>query len=137
MSVQKYNKGSKFNATLTGLEFVKLEEVFKMSEDEKATTGKKPVFTITGIFINNKSKFGPRPFVSTPGFLVDLPSHMLDTAKEMLTDDELIKEINDGKVGFTVRAYYSNRYNKDCFSVDFVDKEPATEKAEEVADLSF
>lgn len=137
MSATKYNKGTKFNTVLNGLNFIKLDEVFQMSEDEKATTGKKPVYTITGIYINSKSKFGPRPFVSTPNFLVDLPSHMLDTAKAMLADHELIDDINAGKVGFSVRSYFSNKYHKDCYSVDFVDIIPTTEKVEQQDDLPF
>lgn len=130
MSAKKYNKGSKFNANLNGLEFIKLEDVFKMSEDEKAVSGRKPIYKITGIFINSKSKYGPRPFVSTPDFLVDLPTHMLETTRQMLADDELIKEVNEGKVGFTVRAYYSNKYHKDCFSINFEDIEPSEGFAE-------
>lgn len=121
MSVTKYNKGTKFNVNLTGLQFIKMEDVFQMSEDEKAISGKKPVYTITGIFINSKSKFGPRPFVSTPDFLMDLPSYQLETVKQMLADEELIKDVNAGKVGFSVRAYFSNKYKKDCYSVDFED----------------
>lgn len=124
MSVTKYNKGTKFDANLTGLQFIKMEDVFQMSEDEKAVSGKKPVYKITGIFINSKSKFGPRPFVSTPDFLMDLPSYQLETVKQMLADDELIKDVNSGKVGFSVRSYYSNKYNKDCYSVEFEDINP-------------
>lgn len=135
MSATKYNKGTKFNAVLNGLSFIKLDDVYRMSEDEKATTGKKPVYTITGIYINSKSKFGPRPFVSTPDFLVDLPSHMLDTAKAMLADQELIDDVNAGKVGFSVRAYFSNKYHKDCYSVDFEDIN--TDKVETAEDLPF
>lgn len=132
-----YNKGSKFTTDISNLSFIKLEDAFKMAEDAKAVSGYIKPFILTGMFINNKSKFGPRPFVSTPDFLVDLPSHMLDTVKEMLADEAVVDEINHGLVGFVVRTYFSNTYKKDCYSIKFVDlptniiKEPEFEPVQE------
>lgn len=132
-----YNKGSKFTANHSDLSFIKLEDAFKMQEDAKAVTGKVTPFTLTGLFINNKSKFGARPFASTPDFLVDLPSHMLDTIKEMIDDEEVVNDINSGRVGFVVRTYYSNNYKKDCYSIKFVDRETDTIKEPKQEELPF
>ena len=123
MKATDFNKGSRFNVDFKGMEFIKLEDVFKMSEDEKAISGKDTIFKVTGLFINNKSKYGARPFLATPDFLVDLPKHQLEDVKEMIADTEIINDINAGKVGFKVRTYYSEKYKKDCYSVLWVDRE--------------
>lgn len=113
MSITKFNKGSVFNVNFFGLEFVKLEDLFNSDEDQ--------VYVITGLFINQKSKYGPRPFVSTPDFLADLPSHMLETVEEIISSPEIVEQINSRKAGFKVRSYKSKTYNKECYSVEFVD----------------
>lgn len=109
-----YNKGSIFDINFDDRTWYKLEDMFNEQEGV--------VFHIEGLFINEKSKFGARPFVAFDKiYLADLPMHMTETIREMISDPEVVEEINDGKVGFTVRAYMSKNYNKECYSIRFED----------------
>lgn len=113
MSISSYNKFTKkFNAEISNLSFVKLEDLYKESPDKE--------YTLTGLFINTKSKFGDRPYASTKDFLVDLPAGMLKTIKDMIADDEIVSQINKGGAGFKVITYMSDKYGK-CYSVEFID----------------
>ena len=114
MSISSYNKfNRKFDVELKDLSFVKLSDLYKESPDKE--------YTITGLFINKKSKFGDRPFVSTPDFLADLPAGMLGTVRDMVNDPVVVEAINEGTAGFKVVKYHSNRYNRDCYTVEFVE----------------
>lgn len=114
MGISNYNKFSrKFNAEIKDLSFVKLEDLHKESPNKE--------YVLTGLFINKKSKFGARPYVSTPDFLVDLPAGMLKTVEDMINDPMIVEAVNNGLCGFKVVTYHSNRYNKDCYTVELVD----------------
>ena len=114
MGISNYNKFSrKFNAEISNLSFVKLEDLYKEAPTKE--------YVLTGLFINKKSKFGDRPYVATPDFLVDLPNGMLNTIKEMISEPMVVEAINNGQCGFKVVTYHSNRYNKECYTVEFVD----------------
>lgn len=116
-----YNRGSSFNVNFDGLEFIKLSDLYDQTEALKPGKAEEEVFRITGLFINQKSKFGPRPFVSTPAFLADLPAHMLSTIEQMISDPEVVEEINAGKVGFKLQTYTSKTYKNLCYTIYFVD----------------
>lgn len=113
-----YNLGSSFNVNFEGLEFMKLQDLYDQQDPGQA---EQTIFPITGLFINKKSKFGPRPFLSTPNFLADLPAHMLATIEQMIADPEVVEEINDGKIGFQLRTYTSKTYKNLCYTIFFVD----------------
>lgn len=111
----KYNRqGSRFTAEIPeDLPFMKLSEL-----GESDTP-----FIILTMWINTKGKFGAHPVIATPSGLVDFPNSMTETVKEMIADDEVIEAVNAGKLGFTVRKYHTNRYNRDAYTADFVDLE--------------
>lgn len=112
----KYNRtgSNRFTAELPeNLPFMKLSELGETST---------PLIIIS-MWINTKGKFGEHPVVATPEKLVDFPNSMTDTVKEMIKDNEVIEAVNNGKLGFTVRKYHSNRYNRDAYTADFVDLE--------------
>lgn len=111
----KYNRqGNRFTAEIPeNLPFMKLSELGERTEPIKILT----------MWINTKGKFGAHPVVATPSGLVDFPNSMTETMTEMITDDEVIEAVNSGKLGFTVRKYHSNKYNRDAYTADFVDLE--------------
>ena len=109
----KFNKMKKFDVDTSNFEYVSLAELYNSDKDK--------VYTIKGIYINTKSKFGAAPVFAIDGFLVNAPSHLLETCQEMLRDDEAIDLINQGKAGFKVYIYHNDKFNLDCFGVEFVD----------------
>lgn len=112
-NAEKYNK-KRFDLDTNGFEYRALADCFN-------DNGADYVYTIGAIYINTKSQYGNAPvFAVTDGYYVNVPKHMLNTAVEMLNDDDAIKAINAGKVGFKIYPYTSNKYHRDAFSVDFV-----------------
>lgn len=111
---EKYNKGSKFDIDTTGFEYKKLKDLY----DEN---GADAVYGLYAIFINTNDKFGDAPVFATADEYVNIPRYMLETCREILNDPEAIKNINAGNVGFKVTEYYNEKYNKDCYGVQFID----------------
>ena len=111
----KYNRqGGRFTAEIPeDLPFMRLSELRDTNTP----------FIILSMWINSKGIYGAHPVVATPSALVDFPNTMTDTVKEMIKDDEVIDAVNNRKLGFTVRKYHSNKYNRDAYTADFVDLE--------------
>lgn len=116
MAISNYNPQ---NVSSFDVNFDRL--IWKKLEDMLFDDGKGTVYTLTGIFIKRNGKFGPRPYVSTDQYLVDLPQRRLDDVEKMLEDPEVIQQIKDGKAGFWIRSYMSKKYDKECFDVFFED----------------
>lgn len=94
--------------------FVTLKELRNRYEDDHT-------HLIHAIGINGKSKYGPHSFLETKDCLVDLPKHMLETCKQILSDSEMVQEIKEGVIGFKIRTYTDNKYQKECYTIEFVD----------------
>lgn len=110
----KYNRGNRFTTEIPkNLPFIKLSELGATNTP----------FIILTMWINTKGKFGAHHVIATPSGIVDFPNSMTETVREMIKDDEVIEAVNNGKLGFTVRKYHSNKYNRDAYTADFVDLE--------------
>ena len=110
----RFNKGRKFDVDTTNFHYESLADLFN-------NDGAGVVYPLTAIYINTKSKYGKAPVFATDKFFVNAPSHMLDTANEILLDDDAIAAINKGEVGFTIYPYTAEKFNRDCFGINFVD----------------
>lgn len=110
----KFNKGKKFNIDTTGFEYITLENLY-------CTHGAEMIYPLTAIYINRKGIYGDAPVFATNDCLVNIPSHMLEIAEEILSDEEAIEDINNNNIGFTIYTYHSDTYNLDCYGVNFVD----------------
>lgn len=95
-------------------DFVTLKELRNRYEDGH-------IHLIHAIGINGKSKYGPHPFLETKDCLVDLPKHLLETCKQILSDHEMVQEIEEGVIGFKIRTYTDNKFGKECYTIEFVD----------------
>lgn len=113
---EKYNKGSRvFDIETKDFVFAKLSELYAINKDN--------VHILDGLYINNGGNFDDHPvaILSDERWLVDLPSHMTDTVKDVLNDAESIDLIKKGCVGFKIRQYTDKKYGKTCYSVEWVD----------------
>lgn len=107
----KYNKGGiNWNINTDGFEYHSLKDAGEGAE-----------ITVTGLFINNNSKFGPAPVLITYQCFYNLPGYMADTVKSMLQDPELIEAIQAGKVAAVVRSFVDPKYNRRSWTVDWKD----------------
>ena len=109
---ESLNKG-KFNINTNGFSYKSLADLFNAN-------GKDQVYPIHAVYINTKGKFGDAPVVALSDCFVNLPSATLESARAILDNADAIKAINDGKCGFIIRPYHTNRYNRDCLGIDFV-----------------
>lgn len=128
-----YNTKKIFDIDTSEFEYCSLEELFKenaseqpLLDDEGNATGETEMvcneqFKIYGLYINDKSMYDPQPIVALADRYVNLPAHLYKTAVEILNTPRAIDAINKGHVGFTIEKYYQKRYNKECFSVNWVD----------------
>lgn len=110
----RFNKGRKFDVDTTHFQYESLADKFN-------NDGSGVVYPLTAIYINNKSKYGKAPVFATDTCFVNAPSHMLDVANEILADDEAIAAINNGEVGFVIYPYTAEKFNRECFGINFVD----------------
>lgn len=112
---------SKFNKTTFGIDttnfaYIKLADIYNSKENG----GKDVVHPINGLYVH-KSQLGDSPVLidEKAQQLVNLPSHMAETVREILQDSEAVDAIKDGKVGYTIYEYES--HGKKCYSISFVD----------------
>lgn len=112
----RFNKGRKFDIDTTNFTYESMADLYN-------NEGAGVVYPLTALYINTKSKFGDAPVFATDKFFVNAPSHMLDTVREILADDEAVAAINNGEVGFMIYPYVQEKFNRECFGINFVDIE--------------
>ena len=108
----RFNHTNIFDVDTKNFKWVNLETLFNTDPDK--------TYTLLGLFTKG-SKFGKEPDAIIQGYKVNLPRHLLDTVEDMLDDNQVIEAIKAGKVGFKVYSYHSNTYNKDAYSVTWLD----------------
>lgn len=119
---KKFESPFKASKLFDEVDFVNAEKLF-------TEYGEETVFSLAGMWVNSKSKFGEHPvmMISTgegdDSILYNLScsQSMTDTVKSILSDDTLVEAINEGKAGIQVYKYTSKKYNRDCYGVKFVD----------------
>lgn len=109
----RHKKGSRFDVDITNWPYHKLEEL-KIDGT---------VYTIQGLYISTKGKFGDQPVAICDNFCVNLPAHMTDEVKEILSSDEDVEDIKAGVVGFTVEQYVDKKFGKTCYGINWADVE--------------
>ena len=94
------------------MDYIKLEEVKDAGN-----------LVIKGVFINNKGNFGAHPVAILENGLLDLPAHQTENVTTILENPEMVEAIKAGKCAVKVVTYIAKKYNKECFTVDWVDVE--------------
>lgn len=112
----RYNKGNKFTINTEGFTYKKISDIATPENIDN-------VYMVAALYINTKGKFEDHPVAVLPQLqtMVDLPPHMTEQVREILADDEAIKEIEAGKVGIKFEVYMSKTYNRQCLGCRWVD----------------
>ena len=113
---KKYNNGNIiFDIDITDFNFIKLETIYTEFGDN--------VVKVDGLYINKKGKYNPHPVAINvdDGLLIDLPEHMTEVVEDILKDAESISLIKKGVVGLRAKKYKDKKYNKTCYSAEWVD----------------
>lgn len=111
--LNKYNKATpRFTfKTPKGFEYVNLKQLVDLY-------GMDAEHVLNALYINNKSRYGDAPVAVTGTHLVNMPSHLLDTVNEMMSDNEFIEAVNNHLVGFTIYQYEGK--NGKGYSVNWI-----------------
>lgn len=115
MGITKFNKTELiFTNNERFDEFKTLEQLF--TED-----GGKERYIVLGVY-SYTSTYGEGCFLKTDGFNISLPSHMVNTVKEIREDKESVEQINQGNVYVEVYTYtLPDKYpNKTFYSINFI-----------------
>ena len=119
MSIAKHNRsrGNKFIIDTTGFEYKPLSELYNAKKPDT-------VFNVYGAYIGRfYSKREKREveccFAASDGYFISLPAHLVDTVKEILTDDESCEQMNNSAAGLVIRPYEKD--GETFYSADFVD----------------
>lgn len=117
----KYNKqGNKFNYQIpknSNHIFVKASELYYLPDNNAGVV-------IRSMYLNSKGKYGDHGVIicDKPEILIDCPSHMTDTIREMCKDEEVMEAVNAGKLA--VRAYEyatKNAASGKAYGLEFID----------------
>lgn len=109
-----FNKARLFDVDTTDFQYKSLEELY-------AEFGPDEIYTIKGIWINSKGIYDDAPVVATEDFYVNFPAHLTGVSKAIIEDKKCISAINNGKCGFKIVTYVKSKYNKTCYSIEWVD----------------
>lgn len=127
-----FNKSRVFNLDTSKFNFDDPSELYKDLERLYKENGPDYEYQLKALYIGTKSMFDPEtPMGAISTSYVNLPVHQLPEVKEMLSNARAIKAINDGKAGFIIRKYHQKHFNKDCYSAEWIDVDPADYEAEE------
>lgn len=115
---KRHNRGNLFDIDTTDYSYTSPTE---LNSDIRFKPGS--VFTVGGLYLNKKSKFGTGAVAILPEvrMMLNLPSHMVNEVEEILGNSEDIDDIRNGRVGITLENYYSRKYSRDCVGVRWVD----------------
>ena len=111
--MQRFNHNNIFDVETSGFKWVDLKTLYDTDPEKQ--------YKVLGLFTNNSGKFGVEPVAIVDGFLINLPRHLLVAVQQMLDSDEIIQYIKDGHCGFKIYQYHSSRYNKDAYSIEWLD----------------
>lgn len=85
------------------------------------------VYRVNGIFYVD-SKYGVRYFASLEKdnecFNFNLPTGQNENAKDICADADAVNVINNGECGIIINTYHSNKYNRECVNVEWVNITP-------------
>lgn len=81
--------------------------------------GLEAVYQVKMLYINKSGHYGDSPCIVTGGNIVNAPSHLIDSVKDIIIDPPSISLINAGYVGFRIYEY-ENKFGKQ-YSIEWVD----------------
>lgn len=114
---RRHNRGNLFDIDTTDYTYTSPAELYS------GYRGTDMIYTVGGLYLNKKSKFGVGAVAILPEvrMMLNLPSHMVNEVEEILGNSEDVDDIRNGRVGITLEKYYSRKYSRDCIGIRWVD----------------
>lgn len=112
---EDFKHGKTFTVNSDNFPFVNLKEIAEENGIDK-------ILKVQGAFTFEGKRGKLRPVLIAEGHKINLPDHMLKDIQKLLSKDEYIQAVNDGKCGFQITTYEDTEYgNGTCYSGIFVD----------------
>lgn len=115
MGIEKFNKGETlFNNTQRYDDFYSLKELYERD-------GAGTQYIVLGVY-DYVSSYGRGAFAKSDGYNISLPSHMVDTVKDIRNDSESVEQINALQVYLEIYTYtLPDKYpNETFYSINFI-----------------
>ncbi len=113
---------TRFNNDNVRFDFEPKEDFeYRTLEDLYNENGKNKTYLVKGVFVNTKSRYGDSAVAVSEDCFINLPSHLVDTVREIREDVKLVEDINNDKIGFKIYEYFQRKYNKTCYSINWVE----------------
>lgn len=74
-----------------------------------------------GVFIIPDNGYGRGAVAILDNVLLNMPQRYVETVDTILSDDEMIEEIKEGKVAIEISTFISKKYKKVGYDVTFVE----------------
>ena len=116
MSITKFNKKAVSFDFKAGEDFK-----YKSLKDLYVENGEDKIYKVNALYINTSGIYGEQPLAITDEEFVNLPKHLLGTVEEIRNNEELVNDINNGKVGFEIYEYNSKTYNRIAYSINWLE----------------
>ena len=118
---KKFNTRKIFNIDTEGFDYTSLEHLFERNENGEDVEGSNQVYVVRGLYINSKGLYDASPVAALDDCYVNLPSHLTEVCQEMINDPVAVIAINQSHCGFRIESYVQKKYNKVCYSIEWVD----------------
>ena len=105
-----YKGGIDWGIDTKDMEFKKCEEMPHETE-----------LRVHGFFTTPDNGYGRGAVAILDDVLLNLPNRYVETVDTILSDDEMIEEIKEGKVAIVISSFVSKRYKKVGYDVTFVE----------------
>lgn len=121
MSITKFNSGGAYFEYDKDKNrgYVSLRDLYESND-------KNTEYKLLGLYIN-ESKFGEQPSAVLEDVQANLPKHLVSTVKEIRGNQDLVDDINNGKVGFKIYEYEDKKFGKKCYSINWIEFQPSDE----------
>jgi len=98
------------------MEFIKCKELIEKDKEESE------VIELLGFFITPDSGYGRGAVLITKDALVNIPTRYVVDLENMYTDESVIKQIKSGHAAFKVNTFYSTKFKRNGYAIEFIDK---------------
>lgn len=98
------------------MEFIKCKELIEKGKEESE------VIKLLGFFITPDSGYGRGAVLITEQNLINIPSRYVEDLEKMYDDTSVINQIKSGHAAFRVKTFYSTKFKRTGYSIEFIDK---------------
>ena len=98
------------------LDFIKCGTLIEKDKEESE------VIDLLGFFITPDTGYGRGAVLITKDALVNIPARYVSELEEIYDDTSVINQIKSGHAAFKVKTFYSAKFKKNGYAIEFIDK---------------